>query len=129
MSERPLLILIAGPYRTGTGDDPKLLAANVRAQAEASVVLFRRGHIPLSGEIICPPIVEAAGSTKVGDAIFDEIFHPYAVRLIERCDAVLRFGGPSVGAEEMLRLARHHGIRIFSHIDDVPDISTQEAAR
>jgi hypothetical protein len=26
---KPLLILIAGPYRSGTGDDPALMAANL----------------------------------------------------------------------------------------------------
>ena len=28
---KPLLILIAGPYRSGTGDDPDLMAANLTA--------------------------------------------------------------------------------------------------
>jgi hypothetical protein len=27
----PLMILVAGPCRSGTNDDPKLIAANVRA--------------------------------------------------------------------------------------------------
>lgn len=29
-----MMILIAGPYRSGTNDDPKLIAANVHAMTE-----------------------------------------------------------------------------------------------
>jgi hypothetical protein len=36
---RPLMILVAGPYRSGTGDDPARLAANVRAMNEAAPAL------------------------------------------------------------------------------------------
>jgi len=46
-----------------------------------------------------------AGSRQVGDELFEEIFHPIAERLLERCDAVLRVGGPSQGADLMLRVA------------------------
>lgn len=121
--EKPLLILIAGPYRSGTGDDPAKLAANVRSQMDAAVILFRRGHIPLSGETLCPPMVEAAGSTRIGDAIFDAIFHPFAERLLPRCDAVLRWGGPSQGADEMVRLAGEHGLTIFRSLDEIPAVA------
>lgn len=119
-TDKPLLILIAGPYRSGTGDDPAKLAANVRSQMEAAVILFRRGHTPLSGETLCPPMVEAAGSTRIGDTIFDEIFHPFAVRLLPRCDAVLRWGGPSKGADEMVRLAHQWGLPVFHDIAEIP---------
>jgi len=42
--EKPLWILIAGPYRSGTNDDPKLLAKNVEAMNEVALKLFRAGH-------------------------------------------------------------------------------------
>lgn len=122
-TDTPLLILIAGPYRSGTGDDPAKLAANVRSQMEAAVILFRRGHIPLSGETLCPPMVEAAGSTQIGDAIFDEIFHPFAERLLPRCDAVLRWGGPSQGADAMVHLAHQQGLQVFHDIDAIPQVA------
>lgn len=32
----PMMILIAGPYRSGTGDDPEKMAANLRSLEEAS---------------------------------------------------------------------------------------------
>ena len=57
------------------------------------------------------PLVSLAGSTKIGDEFFNEIFHPIAVRLLEKCDAVLRVGGPSAGADEMVRVGTEPGIK------------------
>jgi hypothetical protein len=100
-----LMILIAGPYRSGTGDDPQKMAENVAAMTRLALPLFRAGHLPMVGEWLALPLVEEAGSRRVGDAAFDEIFHPSAIRLLARCDAVLRVGGPSAGADEMVRIA------------------------
>jgi hypothetical protein len=110
----PLMVLVAGPYRSGTGDDPDKLAANVAAMNEAALAVYRRGHLPVTGEALALPLVELAGSRRVGDAVFDEIFHPIARRLLERCDAVLRIGGPSAGADEMVSLARARGKAVFT---------------
>jgi hypothetical protein len=118
---QPLLILVAGPYRSGTGDDPKLIAANMRAMNEAALALFRRGHIPVTGEALALPLIETAGSTGIGGAAFDEIFHPLAERLVARCDACLRIGGASKGADEMVRLAREAGRKVFYALDEVPE--------
>src|SRR3954468_8982501 len=106
MSDRPLLVLVAGPYRSGTGDDPAKLAANVDAMNRVALDVFRAGHTPITGEALALPLVELAGSERVGDEVFDEIFHPISRRLVSRCDAVLRIGGSSVGADEMVALAR-----------------------
>src|SRR5262245_66681039 len=73
-----LLILVAGPYRSGTDDDPALVARNMRVMNEAALSLFRRGHLPMTGEAIALPLIETAGSAGIGDAVFDEIFHPIA---------------------------------------------------
>lgn len=94
---RSLMILVAGPYRSGTGDDPHKLEANVRAMNESALVLFRAGHLPVTGEALALPLLDAAGSTRPGDPLFDEIFHPVAEQLLARCDAVLRIGGASRG--------------------------------
>lgn len=56
----------------------------------------------------------------MGDAAFDEVFHPIAERLLEHCDAVLRVGGPSQGADDMVRIARELGLRVFTRLGDVP---------
>jgi hypothetical protein len=70
----PLMILIAGPYRSGTGDDPEKLRANVAAMHAVALPLFRAGHIPVTGEDLALPLAALAGSTTVGDAAFDEVF-------------------------------------------------------
>lgn len=120
MTTQSLMILIAGPYRSGTGDDPAKMAANVHAMEVCALPLFRAGHLPVLGEWFALPMLELAGSQHVGDAAFNEIFHPIAERLVARCDAVLRIGGPSEGADAMVRLAREHGRHIFYQLDDVP---------
>lgn len=115
-----LMILIAGPYRSGTGDDPQKMAANVAAMEAHALPLFRAGHIPVVGEWLALPLVHLAGSKRVGDAPFNEIFHPIAERILARCDAVLRVGGASQGADQMVEVARRHGLQVFARLQDVP---------
>ena len=115
-----MMILVAGPYRSGTGDDPGKMAANVRTMEAYALPLFRAGHVPIVGEWLALPLVALAGSRTVGDAAFDEIFHPIAERLLERCDAVLRVGGASQGADLMVRLARERGLDVFHELRAVP---------
>lgn len=105
-NKSPLLILVAGPYRSNTGDDPEKIANNLHQMNVASLQLFRLGHMPITGEALALPLIAVAGSKQIGDEVFNEIFHPIARRLIERVDAVLRIGGPSAGADEMVTLAR-----------------------
>jgi hypothetical protein len=118
-------ILIAGPYRSGTGDQPELLARNVRLMETFALPLFRAGHVPIIGEWLALPLVHAAGSQRVGDEAFNEIFHPIAIRLLEKCDGVLRVGGPSAGADEMVRIARERGLEIYSALDQIPGYSAR----
>jgi hypothetical protein len=118
----PLMILVAGPYRSGTGDDPAKIAANVRAMTDMSLRLFRAGHLPVMGEWFALPLIEHAGSRGIGDPVFDEIFHPVSRRLVEKCDACLRIGGASRGADEMVALARAAGKPVFHAFSDVPAV-------
>jgi hypothetical protein len=122
MSEQTesLMILIAGPYRSGTGDVPAKLAANVRTMEAYALPIFRAGHVPIVGEWLALPLVDLAGSTRIGDAAFDEIFHPIAERLLSRCDAVLRVGGASQGADQMVASARERGLRVFTELQEIP---------
>jgi len=66
------------------------------------------------------PLVELAGSREIGDQAFNEVFHPIATRLLEKCDAVLRVGGPSAGADEMVRVGRSLGLKIYSSPSEIP---------
>jgi hypothetical protein len=120
MCSDPLLILVAGPYRSGTGDDPLKLAANVDVMNRAALEVFRRGHVPITGEAVALPLIELAGSERAGDEVFDSIFHPVARRLLDRCDAVLRVGGASAGADEMVARALDGGKRVFGDLDELP---------
>jgi len=116
----PQLILVAGPYRSGTGDHPTLIARNVAAMTDASLRLFRLGHLPVMGEWFALPLIEHAGSTGIGDAVFNEIFHPISRRLVAKCDACLRISGASAGADEMVAFAESYGKRVYTAIDDIP---------
>ena len=120
MQEHPLMILIAGPYRSGTGDDPAKLAANVAAMEAYALPLYRAGHLPVLGEWFAFPLVALAGSKQIGDAPFNEIFHPIAERLLVKCDAVLRVGGASQGADLMVEVARQRGLAIYYALEEVP---------
>jgi hypothetical protein len=114
------MILVAGPYRSGTGDDPVKMAANVRLMEAYALPLFRAGHIPVVGEWFALPLVSLAGSRSIGDEGFNEIFHPIAERLLARCDAVLRVGGASHGADLMVRLAQERGLHIYHQLREIP---------
>lgn len=116
-----LMILIAGPYRSGTNDDPQLIQRNVDAMESFALPIFRAGHIPVLGEWLALPLAHLGGSKKLGDDVFNEVFHPIAIRLLERCDAVLRVGGPSAGADEMVRIGRDLGLIIFTDPTQIPN--------
>ena len=120
------MILIAGPYRSGTGDDSAKMAANVRLMEAYALPLFRAGHIPMVGEWLALPLVSLAGSQRVGDDAFNEIFHPIAERLLERCDGVLRVGGASQGADLMVRLAQERGLNVYAGLRGVPGCESCE---
>lgn len=119
---KPLLILVAGPYRSGTNDIPALIEENVKAMTDTALELYRMGHMPVLGEWFALPLIEAAGSKAVGDEIFNEIFHPIAVQLIDHCDAVLRIGGASSGADEMVKTGESKGKAIFLNITNIPNL-------
>ena len=72
------------------------------------------------GEWLALPLVDLAGSKQIGDQAFYEIFHPIAVRLLEKCDAVLRVGGQSAGADEMVRVGRGLGLSIYTSLAEIP---------
>ena len=115
-----MFILIAGPYRSGTGDDPGKMAANLKRLEEVSWPLFQAGHVPMIGEWVALPIWRAAGGGRVGDALYDKIFHPVAGRLLQLVDAVLRLPGASTGADNDVRLANERGVPVYYRLEEVP---------
>ena len=120
-TQRSLVILVAAPYRSGTADDPVKMRANLRVMEKAALALFRAGHVPLIGEWLALPLMEAAGSMHIGDRVWEEIQYPVAHRLIDRCDAVLRLEGKSAGADKDVQLATARGIPVYHRLADVPN--------
>lgn len=115
-----MLILVAGPYRSGTNDDPQLMRQNLSKLEAAALPLFRLGHIPIIGEWVALPLLLVAGSKKPGDELYEEILYPVAHRLLFKCDAVLRLAGASKGADEDVRIAKERGLKIYYQLEDVP---------
>jgi AcrR family transcriptional regulator len=118
-STDPLMILVAGPYRSGTDGDPARIRANVEAMTRAALELYHRGHLPVLGEWFALPLIEQAELAGLEDA-FEELFHPIAERVLERCDACLRIGGPSAGADRMVATARRLGKTVYTDIESIP---------
>jgi hypothetical protein len=116
-----MLILIAGPYRSGTNDDPNLMQQNLNKLESFALPLFRKGHIPMIGEWVALPLILLAGSQKPGDQAWEEIQYPVAHRLLDKCDAVLRLDGASKGADEDVRKAKEKGLKVYYNLDEVPD--------
>jgi hypothetical protein len=114
------MILVAGPYRSGTDGDPARIQANLDAMTRTALELWRRGHLPVMGEWFALPLIEAAVAGGAGEADADaEIFHPVAERLLEHCDGCLRIGGASEGADRMVATAEALGKPVWTSIDDV----------
>jgi hypothetical protein len=97
-----------------------LIANHVAAMTDTALRVFRAGHLPVMGEWFALPLIEHAGSAGLGDPVFDEIFHPIARRLVAKCDACLRIGGPSAGADEIVALAKQHGKAVYYALDEIP---------
>ncbi|MDI9768122.1 NUDIX hydrolase [Pantoea dispersa] len=115
-----MLILIAGPVRSGTEGDPVLIHANMRKLDEAALQVYHKGHTPVIGEWLALPLAAAAGSQAIGDEISEAYLYPVAHRLIQHCDAILRMPGASHGANNDIRIGRELGLNIYSHIDEIP---------
>jgi hypothetical protein len=115
-----MMILVAGPYRSGTDGDPARIKANVDAMTTVSLELYRRGHLPVMGEWFALPLIEAAEAAGTFEEADAAIFHPIAEQVLARCDACLRIGGPSEGADRMVRAARDLGKAVYFDIADIP---------
>lgn len=110
-------IMISGPYTSGARDeagrDANLLAMNL-----AAVEVLKAGHVPVIGVNMALPIIRAAGPQS-----FDSVMMPLSLALAERCDACLRIGGPSAGADAEAQLFRRSNKPVFQSITDIPPVS------
>ncbi|MGW2477480.1 DUF4406 domain-containing protein [Streptomyces sp. NPDC001665] len=125
MNDKPKLILISGPYRSGTNGDPQAMAANLARMEAAAWPVFAAGHLPVIGEWIALPVLRSAGAGPT-DALADQVLYPTADRLLARCDAVLRLPGKSAGADGDVAVARRRGLPVYHGISEIPRRTPQE---
>jgi hypothetical protein len=124
----PLLILIAGPYQSGTNGDPDAMAANLRRLEEAAWPIFERGHVPMIGEWVALPVLSSMGASGPDDPRAADVLYPTAERLLQHCDAVLRLPGESRGADNDVAIARRRGIPVYTSVDEIPVAATVATA-
>ena len=136
---KPLLILIAGPYRSGTDGDPARIARNLERLEEASWPIYERGHVPMIGEWVALPILRVAATDDPGPEASDggmpaaapvegDVMYTTAHRLLQHCDAVLRLEGASQGADQDVRIAEARGIPVYRSIDEIPVLEAAPVA-
>ena len=110
-------IMIGGPYGTGA-QSPADRAANLARMNDAALAVFRKGHVPIIGVNLALPVIAAAG----GDADNErQIMMPLSLALTERCDAFLRVGGASIGADQEMQRFVAAGKPVFRTIEEVPE--------
>jgi hypothetical protein len=109
-------VMVAGPYRTGARTDEER-AANLRRLNLAAYEVLRRGHVPLVGVNLALPIIEAAGPES-----YEDVMTPLSLAVADRCDAVLRVGGASAGADEEVERIRARGGRAYRSAEELPHV-------
>jgi len=121
----PLLILISGPYMSGTNGEESAIARNLKAMEEYALPIFKKGHLAVVGEWLAWPVIRQAGGDSHSSDEFSQYQYPVAHRLLEKCDAVLRIPGQSRGADLEMEKAREMGKFIFTDLDDIPTLTVE----
>ena len=93
--------------------------ANLQVLNAAAVALHRAGHVPVIGVNMALPMIEAAGG---GDDAYREIMMPVSLSLADRCDACLRVGGPSKGADDEVARFTAAGRPVYRSLSEVPGV-------
>jgi hypothetical protein len=117
---KSMMILIAGPYASGTNGDPDLMAQNLKRLERAAWPIFAAGHVPMIGEWVALPVLASAGATGPTDPLAEQVMYPTAERLLQHCDAVLRLPGESRGADQDVAIARERDIPVYHALDEIP---------
>ena len=81
----------------------------------AAYEVFRLGHVPVIGVNMALPIITVMGADR-----YDEIMMPVSLALVDRCDACLRIGGPSKGADDEMERFRAAGKPVYRRLDEIP---------
>lgn len=87
---------------------------------------FASRHLRVVGEWFSIPLIAEAGSTEIGDAIYDSIQHPIGIDLIARCDGALRLAGDSGGADLMVQATERMGKPVWFELDQLPTATPRD---
>ena len=117
-----MMVLIVGPFRSGTGNDPALMALNLECLERTALEVYRLGHLPVIGEWVALPLMRRAGMKEIGDPVYEEFAYPASHRLLRCCDAIFRVEGKSGGADADVQLAKELGMPIFHDLNELPKI-------
>lgn len=109
-----MIIGVAGPYSADTAEQKQ---KNLEAMNIAAAKILEKGHIPIIGVNAALPIVEKATIGNNYKAIMD-----ISLTVINTCDALLLIA-ESPGANRERDLIKEKGGKIFTSLDEIPDIS------
>ncbi|MBM3533022.1 MAG: hypothetical protein FJX60_08315 [Alphaproteobacteria bacterium] len=107
-------VMVSGPYRAGSRTQAER-QANLDAMNRAAFEVFKRGHVPVIGVNMALPIIQVMGVES-----YDEIMMPVSLALVDRCDACLRIGGASKGADDEAERFRAQGKPVYRRLDEIP---------
>lgn len=107
-------IMVSGPYTSGSRSD-ETRKENLNGMNLAAVEVWRKDRVPIIGVNVALPVIEAIGSDY-----FEDIMMPISLAAADRCDACLRIGGPSKGADEEVDVFKRKGLPVYSAISEIP---------
>lgn len=107
-------IMVSGPYRGGARTEADR-QANLDAMNRAAYEVFAKGHVPVIGVNMALPIIQVRGPEA-----YDEIMMPVSLALADRCDACLRIGGASKGADDEVERFEAVGKPVYRRLDQIP---------
>lgn len=110
-----MYIMIAGPYTAGSTNRDNW-QQNHKVLNNFAYEVHLKGHIPVIGVNVALPIIETAGFDK-----FEDLMMPISLAMADKCDAVLRVGGASKGADQEVKIFKDKGLPIFYSLDEVPE--------
>lgn len=109
-------IMVSGPYTSGAKTEAEK-QQNLTDMNSAAYALLQKGHIPIIGVNLALPIINTAGPDS-----FDDVMMPISLAAAERCDACLRIGGPSKGADEEAEVFKAKSLPVYYDLSEIPDI-------
>jgi hypothetical protein len=116
--EDPPLVMIAGPYSSGTRNQAEK-DANLKKLNEIALQIFKKGYVPVIGVNNALPLINIAGESS-----FEEIMMPLSLALANKCDCCLRIGGPSKGADAEAKQFRLKNKLVYFSIDELPPLKS-----